>query len=64
MLELLYHKVVKSYSTSATSNERILLRVTNDSLQRAATATSNEEILQRVKSDFTTGKEQRVDFNE
>ena len=36
----------------ATSNERILQRVTSDFLQRATSATSNERILQRVTSDF------------
>ena len=37
---------------SATSNERILQRVTSEFLQRATSATSNERILQRVTSDF------------
>ena len=52
MVEFLFHKVTKSDSTSATSNERILQRVTSDFLQRATSATSNERILQRVTSDF------------
>ena len=60
MVEFLFHKVTKSDSTSATSNERILQRVTSDFLQRATSATSNERILQRVRSDFTTSNEQRV----
>ena len=72
MVEFLFHKVAKSDSTSATSNERILQRVTgeflqrvtSDFLQRATSATSNERILQRVTSDFTTSNEQRVNFNE
>ena len=64
MVEFLFHKVTKSDSTSATSNERILQRVTSDFLQRATSATSNERILQRVRSDFTTSNEQRVNFNE
>ena len=59
-------------ATSPTSNEGISQRVTSaflqqaasDSLQRATSATSNERILQRVTSDFTTSKEQRVNFNE
>ena len=52
MVEFLFHKVTKSDSTSATSNERILQLVTSDFLQRATSATSNERILQRVTSDF------------
>ena len=52
MVEFLFHKVTKSDSTSATSNERILQQVTSDFLQRATSATSNERILQRVTSDF------------
>ena len=60
MVEFLFHKVTKSDSTSATSNERILQRVTgeflqrvtSDFLQRATSATSNEQILQRVTSEF------------
>ena len=52
----------------ATSNERILQRVTSDFLQRATSdflqratsATSNDRILQRITSDFTTSNEQRV----
>ena len=52
MLESLFHKVAKKDSTSATSSERILQRVTSDFLQRATTSTSNERILQRVTSDF------------
>ena len=51
-------------TTSATSNKRILKRVTSDFLQRATSATSNEQILQRVTSDFTTSNEQRVSLNE
>ena len=51
MVEFLFHKVTKSDSTSATSNERILQRVTSDFLQRATSATSNERILQRVTSN-------------
>ena len=50
-------------ATSATSNNRILQRVTSDYLQRATSATSNEQILQRVTSDFRTSNEQRVNFN-
>ena len=38
-------------ATSATSNEQILLRVTNDFLERAFSVTSNEFIL-RVMSEF------------
>ena len=38
--------------TSATSNERILQRITGDFLQRVTSAMSNERILQRVTSDF------------
>ena len=52
MEDFLFHKVTKSDSTSATSNEQILQRVTDESLQRATSATSNEQILQRVTSDF------------
>ena len=52
VVELLLHKVAKSDSTSATSNERISQRVTSNFLQRATPATSNEQILERVKSDF------------
>ena len=52
MVEFLFHKVTKSDFTSATSNERILQRVTSEFLQRATSATSNEQILQRVTSDF------------
>ena len=52
VLELLFHKIAKSDSTSATSNERILQRVTSDFLQRATSATSSEWILQQVTSDF------------
>ena len=48
----------------ATSNKRILQRVTSDFLQRATSTTSNERILQRVTSDYTTSNEQRVNFNE
>ena len=44
-------------ATSATSNERILQRVTSDFLQRATSATSNEPNLQRVTSNFTTSNE-------
>ena len=47
VVELLFHKVAKSDSTSATSNERISQRVTSDFF-----ATSNEQILQRGTSDF------------
>ena len=36
----------------ATSNERILQRVTSDFLQRETSATSNEQSLQQVTSDF------------
>ena len=39
-------------ATSATSNERVLQRVTSDILQRATSATTNKQILQRVTSDF------------
>ena len=53
VVELLFHKVVKSDSTSATSNERILQRVTSDFLQQAISATSNEQILQRATSATT-----------
>ena len=60
MVDFLFHKVKNSDSTSATSNEQILQRVTSDLLQRATSATSNEQILQRVTSDFTTSNEQRV----
>ena len=52
MVEFLFHKVTKSDSTSATSSEQILQRVTCDFLQRATSATSNGQILQRVTSDF------------
>ena len=51
-------------ATSATSNERVLQRVTSDILQRATSATTNKQILQRVTSDFlkwatsATSKEQ------
>ena len=51
-MEFLFHKVTKSDSTSATSNERILQRVTSEVLQQATSATSNGRILQRVTSDF------------
>ena len=64
MVEFIFHKVTKNDSTSATSNERILQRVTSVFLQRATSAMSNEQILQRVTSDFTTSNEQRVNFNE
>ena len=46
--------------TSATSNNRILQRVTSDFLKQATSATSNERISLRVTSDFTTSNEQRV----
>ena len=39
-------------AASATSNKRILQRVTSDFLQRATSATSNHRILQRVASEF------------
>ena len=52
MLESLINKVTKSGSTSATSNEEFLQRVTSDFLGRATSATSNKRILQRVTSDF------------
>ena len=52
MVEFLFHKVRKSYSTSAMSNKRILQRVTSEFLQRATSATSNERILQRATSVF------------
>ena len=51
-------------ATSATSNERVLQRVTSNFLQRATSATTNKQILQRVTSDFlkwatsATSKEQ------
>ena len=51
-MEFLLHKVTKSDSTSATSNERILQRVTSEFLQRATSAMNNEPILQGVTSDF------------
>ena len=51
-MEFLFHKVTKSDSTSATSNERILQRVTSDFLQRATSTTSNQQILQRPTSNF------------
>ena len=46
-------------ATSATSNERILQRVTSDFLQQATSATINGRILQRATSEF-----QRVTSNE
>ena len=52
MLELLFHKVAKSDSTSATRNEGILQRVTSEFLQRATFATIKERIWQREGSDF------------
>ena len=51
-MEFLLHKVTKSDSTSATSNERILQRVASEFLQRATSAMNNEPILQGVTSDF------------
>ena len=39
-------------ANSATSNERILQRVTSDFLQRSTSVTSNERILQQITSDF------------
>ena len=66
MVEFLFHKVRKSYSTSAMSNKRILQRVTSEFLQRATSATSNERILQRATSVFlqratsATSNDQRV----
>ena len=53
VLESLLNKVAKSDSTSATSNERILQRVTSDFLQQSISGTSNEQILQQVTSNFT-----------
>ena len=50
--------------TSATSNEKILQRVTSDFLQQAISATSNEGILQRVTSGFTTNNEQVVNLQQ
>ena len=55
-------------ATSATSNKRILQRVTSEFLQWATSATSkewilatsNERILQRVTSNFIASNEQRV----
>ena len=47
-----FNKVVWSDSTSTTSNERILQRVTSDFLQQATSSTSNKQILPRVTSDF------------
>ena len=64
MVDFLFHKVTKSDSTSATSNEQILQRVTSDFLQRATSARSKEGILKRETSDFTTSNKQRVNFNE
>ena len=52
VVEFLFHKVAKSDSTSATSNKRILQRVTSDFLQRATSTTSNQQILQRATSNF------------
>ena len=52
MVKFLFQKVTKSDSISATSNERILQRVTSEFLQRATSARSNEQILQQVTSDF------------
>ena len=52
MLESFFKKVTKSDSTSATSKEQILQRVTSDFLQRATSAASNDRILQPVTSDF------------
>ena len=60
MVDFLFHKVTKSDSTSATSNEQILQRVTSDFLQRATSARSKEGILKRETSDFTTSNKQRV----
>ena len=51
-MEILFHKVTKSDSTSAMSNERILQGVASEFLQLATSATSNERILQRVTCDF------------
>ena len=42
-------------------NEQHLQRVTSDFLQRATSTTNNEQ--QWATSDFTTSKEQRVNFN-
>ena len=53
VLESLLNKVSKSESISATSNERILQRVTSDFLQQSISETSNEQILQQVTSNFT-----------
>ena len=52
VLESFFKKVTESDSTSATSKEQILQRVTSDFLQRATSAASNERILQPVTSDF------------
>ena len=52
VLESFFSKVVKSDSTSETSSEQSLQRVTNDFSQRATSATSNKRILQDVTSDF------------
>ena len=52
VLELLFHKVAKSDSTSATSNRQTVQQVTSDFLQQATSATSNEQILHQVTSDF------------
>ena len=64
MVEFHFHKHATSGSTSETSSEQILKRVTSDFLIQATSATSNEQILQRVTSDFTTSNEQRVNFNQ
>ena len=45
-------------ATFATSNERILKRVTSEFLQWATSATSKEPILQQATNNFATGNEQ------
>ena len=52
VLDSFFSKVVKSDSTSETSSEQSLQRVTNNFSQRATSATSNKRILQDVTSDF------------
>ena len=52
VLQSFFNKVVKSDSTSETSSEQSLQRVTNNFSQRATSATSNKRISQDVTSDF------------